>query len=103
MDMHQELSSDSGHQLRHCCPLSTRPTLGGGHAKSSLDAITTSWRTIQSSVHLGHRPLHRGGGEQHRRLLAQLCGVPAHRLALTEPVDVCCRFGACRSAAVIAC
>ena len=99
------LTHANGHILKDLCPALANKTYFnyGGQGplpNSSLEAITASWRRIQE---LGPFtadvwPYIAKEVNSTRRLLAQCCGIPPQRLALTEtsPAAACCRSGVCR-------
>ena len=90
-------SQMESNKLRSLCPALQNKTYfnygGQGPLPSpSLEAITASWSRIQELGPFTADVWPYIGTEVNstRRLLAQCCGVPAHRLALTENVTTGC-------------
>ena len=93
----QPLNQAKARALRLDCPaLANKAYFNyGGQGplpNASLEAITASWRTIQELGPFTSDIWPYIGAEVNRtrRLLAEHCGVPPHRLALTENVTTGC-------------
>ena len=93
----QRLNQSNARALRLDCPaLANKAYFNyGGQGplpNASLEAITASWRTIQELGPFTSDIWPYIGAEVNRtrRLLAEHCGVPPHRRALTENVTTGC-------------